>query len=304
MTRRNNEERLGMPSPGAKHAAEAPPVFNSLPTPEQSPQENSLSYVSPTELVELPSQGKLYPEDHPLHGVKEIELKEMTAKEEDLLTTESLIKKGVVFDRLLKNLLVDKSIKIDELLVGDKNALLIAARISGYGNMYPTGVSCPVCGDEDKDYEFDLAACPAKGPIDLEKVEDKEIKQLVSEGEAGKYFITLPKSRVTVEVKLLTSMDEVTLNRTQEMKRKKKLPVHPLTDHLKRIIVSVNGVTDYMQIESFVETMPASDSRFFRKAFSQLTPNIELKQDFVCRECEYEQELEVPFSTRFFWPDS
>jgi len=300
MRKRTNEERLGLPTPGAVHSSDAPPM------PMASPDEPSagLSYVVPTGMVEIPSQGKLYPETHPLYGSDEVELKEMTAKEEDILTTQSYIKKGTAFDRLLRSLIVDKSIKPGELLIGDKNALLIGARISAYGNLYDTTVSCPICSHEQS-YEFDLLTCPHTNPVDLQTTEDEELRQAVSEGdEAGKYLILLPKSQCTVEIRLVTGNDETSMTQLKEMKRKKKLAESPLTDHLKKIVLSVNGVDQSGEVSRFIESMPASDSRFLRKMFAKLTPNIEMTQEFVCDECDYEQELEVPFTSRFFWPDS
>ena len=103
------------------------------------------SFVVPTEFVELPSQGKFYPQTHPLYGQDSIEIRQMTAKEEDILTSKTLIKKGVALDRVVDNLIVDKRIKQDSLLVGDKNAIIIAMRVSGYGNEYNTRVVCPSC---------------------------------------------------------------------------------------------------------------------------------------------------------------
>ena len=300
MTKRNNEERLGLPTPGARQSSELPPVPMG-PTNGAPP---GLSYVVPTAPVTLPSAGKLYPDGHPLCGIDEIEMKEMTAKEEDILTTQAYIKKGTAFDRLLRSLIVDKSIKPDDLLIGDKNALLIGARISAYGNLYDTTVSCPTCGQEQK-FEFDLAECPLKPPVDLENTEDEELRQSVSQGaERGKYFIVLPKSEVTVEIRLITGKDESSMAQLKEMKRKKKLAESPLTDHLRKIILSVNGVENGSDISHFIQSMPASDSRFLRRMFAKLTPNIEMTQEFVCDQCDYEQDLEVPFTARFFWPDS
>jgi hypothetical protein len=113
------------------------------------------SFVVPTEFVELPSQGKFYPEGHPLRGARYIEIKQMTAKEEDILTSRTLLKKGVALDRVISNLIVDKRIDPDSLLVGDRNAIIIATRVSGYGNEYTTKVTCPNCATV-QEYNFDL----------------------------------------------------------------------------------------------------------------------------------------------------
>jgi len=301
MTRRNNEDRLGMPAPGAQQSGEAPPVIDAISNP--APNSNQLSYVVPTEIVELPSKGQFYPEGSSLHGVGEVEIKEMTAREEDILTTESFLKKGILFDRLLRSLIVNKSIKTEELLIGDRNALLVAARISAYGALYETAVSCPLCGYEDKDHGFDLSACPNKGPVDLESG-DADLGAGLEYAGGSTYLITLPKSAVVVEVRLLNGKDEGDITRAAEMRKKKKLPENALTEHFKRVVVSVNGISNPLEKESFINSMPASDSRFLRKAFKELTPNIDLKQEFVCETCDYEQELEVPITPRFFWPDA
>ena len=121
MTRRSNEERLGIPAPGAKDSSDAPPILSN----EEAPSD-ILSYVSPTELVDLPSEGKFYAKGHPLHNIPTIEVREMTAKEEDILTSKSLIQKGVVLDRLLQSIIVDRNIRVEDLLVGDKNAVLVS----------------------------------------------------------------------------------------------------------------------------------------------------------------------------------
>ena len=132
---RNNQDRLG-----AVNKGEEPPV-------QQQPQqvEQTLQFVTPTEFVELPSRGKFYPEGHPLHNTEIIEIRHMTAKDEDILTSAALLKKGLAIDRFLQNIIVDKSINIADLLVGDKNAIIVASRISGYGAQYEAGISCPSC---------------------------------------------------------------------------------------------------------------------------------------------------------------
>jgi len=297
MTKRNNEERLGMPSHGAKEAADAPSTY------VEPEQRASLAYVAPTHLVELPSEGKFYPEGHPLYNVREIELKEMTAKEEDILTSQSLIKKGIVFDRLLTSLLIDKSIRLDDLLIGDKNALLIAARISGYGADYTINMSCPMC-DTKVDHVIDLAQCPTKEPIDFTSAPDDEMLASVCPASGvGTFLVNLPRSKVTVEVRLLTGRDEKRNAAVEESRKKQNLPEAALTEHFRSIIVSVDGVDQAADVRNFIDNMPALDPKFLRKVFSKLTPNIEMKQEFVCSECLYEQDLEVPFTAQFFWPD-
>ena len=136
-----NKERLG----GVQQPDVSPP-----PQVLQGESGGGFSFVVPTEFVALPSEGKFYPPDHPLHNAESIEIRQMTAKEEDILTSRTLIKKGIALERVIKNLIVDKTIDPDGLLVGDRNAIIIATRVSGYGNDYTTKISCPNCGTNSR----------------------------------------------------------------------------------------------------------------------------------------------------------
>ena len=281
-----------MPSTGAKAASEAPPT---------TATESGLSFVSPTELVDLPSRGKFYPEGHPLHNQESVEIREMTAKEEDILTSKSLIQKGVVFDKLLQNLIVNSMIGPQQLLIGDKNALLIAARRSGYGEMYETKVNCPSCG-ANQEISFDLTDATTKGPPSLAECSSK-LGSAITQTETGTFVVRLPKSEVEVELKLITGADEKKLLAAREMRKKKKLPANAITEQLRLCVASVAGTSDRQEVDRFVSNMPARDSRFIRKVMAEITPNIDLTQEFVCGECYHEQDLEVPINPEFFWPD-
>ena len=124
--------------------------------PEETSSTAKFNWSTPTETVVLPSRGVFYPPQHPLHNREEIEIRYMTAKEEDLLTDRALLKNGTAIDRALQNLITDKNIKVNEMLVGDKNAVIVAARITGYGSEYDTKVTCPACAEVD-DFSFDLS---------------------------------------------------------------------------------------------------------------------------------------------------
>jgi len=300
MTRKKNEERLGINS-GAPESNDAPAAIAAANPPDTTPV---LSYVAPTHLIDLPSEGKYYPPNHPLHQVGEVEIKEMTAKEEDILTSKSLIQKGVVFDRLLHSLLLDKRVNIDDLLIGDKNALLVGARKAGYGVDYEVGISCTMCG-RTTDHSFNLDECPVKSPIDFkEPSDDEDLGTSIVESEyPGIFDVTLPHSGVTVSIRLLTGRDEKKTTADESMRKKNKLPEANLTTHFKNIIVAANGDRNKIAIDKFAEAMPAKDSKFLRAALVKLTPNIEMRQEFVCPECDYEQDVEVPFTAQFFWPE-
>jgi len=281
MNTRDNEDRFG----SAQLQSDPPP-------PQPSPQ--ALQFTAPTEFVDLPSRGQYYPQGHPLCGVGSIEMKYMTAKDEDILVNKSYIKKGVVLDRLLQNLIVDKSIKVEDLLTGDKNALLINARINGYGSDYEVKVSCPNCSTV-VEFGFDLAeSCNMKEPM-LEENEASHVG-------ANIFSFSLPVSKALVEVKLLFGADERSLYKVSEMRAKNKLGDLGMTDYMKIYIHSINGNEDISYISKCVDNMSVLDSKAIRSTYKDLTPTVDLAQQFVCPSCDHEQEMEVPFTSEFFWP--
>jgi len=284
---RNSSRRATAKAAPATPPEEQPPVEE----PTAPPQ--TLSYVTPTEFVELPSGGKYYPSDHPLHNQETIEVRFMTAKDEDILTSRALLRKGIAIDRLLENLLLNKQIKISDMLLGDKNALILAARISGYGSEYVTNVTCPNCSTASEN-TFNLDEVGVTGddiPDDIRITED------------GTFLCTLPKTGFEIEFRLLTGADENYLAAAAQKVAKLKLPDSTATDLVKRLFVSVNGVTDRSEINNFVDSMPAMDARHVRNCLQDVTPNVDLNQLFSCSSCNYQAELEVPFTTDFFWPN-
>jgi len=245
----------------------------------------------------LPSGGEFYAEDHPLHMKDSVEVRHMTAKDEDILTSKTLLKKGIALDRFLKNIIIDRNIKVDDLLVGDKNAIIVAARISGYGPDYTTKITCPSC-TTSRDFTFDLN--------DSELVTGDGYKRLenITRTQENTFLVTLPYTDIKVEVCLMNGHDEKSLFQRQERAKKRNLPETFLTDQLRKIIVSANGDRDPKTINYLIENMPAIDSRYLRQSFKVIAPNLDLTQTFNCSECGFDTELEVPFSAEFFWPKS
>lgn len=254
-----------------------------------------LDFATPTEFVDLPSKGQYYPENHPLHGQDTVEIKFMTAKEEDILSSKTLIKQGVAIDRLLKSVIIDNRINPDTLISGDRNAILVATRITGYGADYETKITCPSCMTS-VDHSFDLGEVDVITADDLENDESYEIT------EDGTILTTTPLSNIRVEMKMMTGKDESYLSRLVESKRKKKLPETTLTDTLKILIVSLNGETSKDLIGKFIKVIPARDSRHLRSTYEKASPNVDMTQNFECSNCGYVTDLEVPFTTDFFWP--
>ena len=246
--------------------------------------------------MELPSGGQYYPPGHPLYKKDTIEIRYMTAKDEDILTSQTLLRKGLAIDRMLENLCVDQGVQVDDLLVGDKSALVLAARISGYGADYQTKVTCPSCNKAEVTH-FDLDEVQHDpGTVVSEGIEE------VQATPHGTFLVTLPKTEYEVEFRLLTGQDERYLIEAANKKTKLHLPDAAATELLKRLIVSINDVTDHSEINGFVDNMPALDSRFLRACVQGATPGVDMTQLYSCSSCGYESAMEVPLTADFFWP--
>ncbi len=271
---RNNQKRLGAQQQAA--AAQGPPA--------------GLTFEVPTEFVELPSRGKFYPPEHALHNQKTIEIKLMTAKEEDILASSALIKEGLAVDRLMESIVVP-DIDLNTLLVGDKNAIMVAARISAYGSAYNASVICSECFKE-QEYVFSLEKIkPNEACFD-----EKKLKELGVSWDSDNccYEYKLPKSQITVGLKAATGASENTKLQLEDN--------NLVTMSLKALICSVEGNFDPSYVDSFVDNMLAWDSRDLRGLIPEIVPNIDMKQDFVCGNCGHEEQREVPLTAEFFWP--
>ncbi len=254
-----------------------------------------LDFVTPTEFVELPSAGRFYDTSHPLHRQETVEIRFMTAKDEDILTSQTLLRKGMALEKFLQNVLIDKSINPASLLIGDRNAILVAARVTGYGPNYETNTPCPACGNKSV-FAFNLNDGSVYGGDDLGDLE-------IDETDRGTFITTLPMTKISAEFRLLTGEDESFIARNNARRKKASALETNLTTQLARCIVALNDDTDKSIINQFVELMPAFDSRHMRNAIKAVTPNIDLTQHYQCSECNHEQEMEVPFTTDFFWPN-
>ena len=275
-------------------AAATDAVAATAPTTPAAPA--SLSYVTPTEFVELPSRGKFYSTDHPLHGKEVIEMRYMTAKDEDILTSPALLKNGVAIDRLIENLIIDKNVTANNLLLGDKNAVILAARISGYGEQYEVNVRCPSC-NATIEHSFDLSQIPHNHGI---QPNDNDNVSLTTE---GTFLVTLPKTQFNAEFRLLNGGDETYLEQAANKLKKLKLPEASATTLLKQLVISVNGGAVPSEISNFIDNMPAQDARYLRACVVTVTPNIDMTQDVECSSCGTTTEMAVPFTSEFFWPN-
>ena len=243
-------------------------------------------YKFPTEMVDLPSKGYFYANGHPLSSGK-VEVKYMTAKEEDILTSQNLIQQGLVIDKLLQSLIVDKSIKLDDMLIGDKNAIMVAARVLGYG----------------KDYQFTYD--DEEQSVDLSTLDSVQLDFSKFIRGKNEFNFKLPNSEREVVFKLLNGGDEKNIE--AEIKAKQKISKEEsseLTTRLKKMILSVDGKSEKSHINSFVDNEFLSrDSLAFRQYLSSITPDVDMTTKVVSSTGE-ELEVTIPVTLRFFWPSA
>jgi hypothetical protein len=241
----------------------------------------------PTENVELPSKGLLYPTENPLSSGT-IEMKYMTAKEEDILSNQNYIRQGVVFDKLLSSLIVSK-INYDDLTIGDKNAVLIAARVLGYGKDYQIKYAHPVTGEDEII------------TVDLAEIKNKEVDYSLFNN-ANEFTFTLPQSKNEITFKILTHKDERQIE--DELKGLKKVNLSAeVTTRLKQSIIAVNGSREKKDIRDFVDNfLLASDAKALREYMRTVSPDLDLTFTFIGSDGYTQEGVDLPLGVSFFYP--
>lgn len=256
---------------------------------------HNLNFALPVASVPLPSRGLIYP-DGPLAGAETVEIKAMTAREEDILMNRTLVRKGTVITELIKSCILDKNIDVNSMISGDRNALMVAVRITGYGADYSPKVTCPSC-ESQQDFFVNLESLPIKG-LDLTKLNQ------VSPGQNA-FEVVLPRTKKPVVFKFLTGKEEERMLQDIEAKKKKGIVQENLvTTKLMNCIVSVDGSTDRSYINQFCQFMPAGDSLALRKVIDENEPSIDMSSEFNCSSCGHMEVLSVPLGATFFWPNA
>jgi rRNA maturation protein Nop10 len=269
------------------------PVIKNNATAKPTTQLDSQKTTLPTITVNLPSKGLFYAENSPLANGT-IEIYQVTAKHEDILSNSNLLKKGTVLDEFLKALIATPNVTINDLLIGDKNALFVAARKSAYGEIYTTKVKCPDCGVE------------SAVDINLDNIVEKNIDTSNLVKGEKKFTFLLPSSGKTVTFGLLTHKDESDID--QELKALNKLgngATSPeITTRLKYTIKSIEGDSDKSKIKNFVDSqLSAKDSLALRRFIRENTPDLDMTFEFTCPSCGHQARVAIPLGANFFWPN-
>lgn len=247
----------------------------------------------PVDIIPLPTKGTVYPSNHPFHNLSEVEYRGMTVREEDILTSQALIKKGTVINELIRACLMDKSVDVTSLLAGDRNALMIAIRASGYGPIYKPSLTCPKC-EHQNHLSVDLGTLGIKS-LEIEpKIPGENLFEFV-----------LPSSKHTVCFKFLTGSDEEEIVAQMNARKKKGIQISNIvSSRLMSSIVSVNETTDRAFIARYIDSMRAYDSSELRNYIDLHEPGVDMRIDFTCSQCDYYEEVALPMDASFFWPNA
>lgn len=287
---RNNEGRTQIPPELLEQfmkQQEEKIVGQAVQQPAMAPPVQQGGYQVPTDFVDLPSEGRFYPVGHPWHNKQRVEVRFMTTREEDILSSQALAKAGVMFDRLIQSISVDR-IDPSTVLPGDKHAILINARKNAYGNDYSFASICKGCF-ADFEHTINLDEIKAK-PFDLSQV-----------SEDGSVTVVLPVSKKQVAFKIATSADVQQVTNLIESKKKHGLETSETFELHRVMINSIDGNSDTNFINSFITQMLIKDSKFLKKSYEDFRPDINFVYSHKCEECGQINEGGVPVGTNFFW---
>ena len=259
---------------------------------KQNVMKEEFGWEIPVELVPIPSSGIIYDPNSALYKKEAIKIKAMTAREEDILSSAALIKEGTAIDHLIKSCVVEEGIDPYKLVLGDKNALMVSIRITGYGTDYHIKPNCENCGKMN-DIHFDLSSLEIKR-LKIKPVEDGK----------NEFEFTLPVTKKVVKFKFLTSSDERERDKKQQF-FKNKIGANienNITGYLESAIISIQGITDRNKINHFIKNMPAYDSKSLRGFIRESEPGIDMSHEFMCQHCQHVNKASLAITPEFFWP--
>lgn len=250
-------------------------------------QKQEIKY--PSQFIKLPSKGLLYPIDSP-YAAGQIQLRYPTAQDQNILMSKALIQKGTVIDVFIQSLIVNPAININQLVTGDFNALIVAARLLAYGPKYSPTIKCPSCG-KSKQFTFDLNS-----------VLNKQCDVSMIQQGVNQFHFKLPVSGANVVFKILTGLEETQIRNILKNQKQINGVDTQLTTRLRYQIISVNGKTQQLDIIKFIKTLPTMDSLPLRAQLRRVTPNVDLTVNYQCEACGFQQQIEMPLNPDFFYP--
>ena len=262
--------------------------------PKRDVMREDFGWEVPVESVPLPSRGMIYPPSSAFFNRDTVDIRAMTARDEDILTSRAYMKKGSAITELIKSCVTVKGADPNDLVAGDRNALMVSIRITGYGSEYRVEATCPKCGVKALS-TFDL------GNLAIKRLEVPPI----APGE-NEFAFDLPVTKKRVHFKILTGHDQDELS-AQASKMRSLFPDAPdngVTGYLERAIVKIGDVADRAKISMFVKSMPAQDSRVLRKHIRNVEPGIDMTNDLSCSSCGEVSRVDMPIGSSFFWPDA
>ena len=261
-------------------------------TMKQNVMKEEFGWEIPVELVPIPSNGLVYNPDSVLYKKESVKIKAMTAREEDILSSGALIKEGTAIDYLIKSCIVEEGIDPFNLVLGDKNALMVSIRITGYGTDYHIKPNCENCGKMN-DIHFDLSG------LEIKRLSIKPV-----ENGKNEFEFTLPVTKKVVKFKFLTSNDERERDKKQKFFKNKigASVENNVTSFLESAIISIQGITDRNKINHFIKNMPAYDSKSLRSFIRDNEPGIDMSHEFMCQHCQHVNKANLAITPEFFWP--
>jgi len=260
----------------------------------QNVMKEEFGWEVPIEQIPLPTKGVIYSPDSTLYNRESLQIKSMTAREEDILASPAFHKAGTSLTHLINSCLIDKSINSEEMITGDRTALMVGIRVTGYGPEYKAAANCQSCNNKN-DFSVDLASLPIK------RLKIKPATQGRNEFE-----FNLPVTKIKVIFKYMTAREE--RERNNIAKNMEKIvgigASSNITSFLENSIISVDGKTDKLKIKHFVMNMPAYDSKALRNFINNNEPGMDLSCSYTCGYCGFENKLMMPITSEFFWPST
>ena len=259
-----------------------------------------LSFVVPTEVIRLPSSGVFYGETSSLFGITEVEVRAVTAAEEDIMINDNFISNGVVFEKLIESILITPGIKVQDMLDCDKIAILMSARRTGYGDIVNFTSNCSSCSAENE-LEISLTELIERNNNNTYSPKDSE--QWKYDKASQTFSFKLPVSGLDVAIRLLGKEDLNMLEASKDQKQKLNLSFNETIEFIRSVLVSAQGITDRSSINQLAEVLPAADARRIRLVHNKNLPQVDTMQEYTCKSCGAQNQEEVPFSLGWFWSE-